>query len=242
MTSALRPLASVVGLIAAAFLVAGCTAGPGADTPTSSPAPSAGSVDDQNDMEGALLDDGRMFAVVTWGSSTCVPQVDQVTGEGQTVTVTLADPAAEAEKPCTADLAPRASLGALPEGVDPTKDITLNVTYGDLTDDIDLDGDPAAAGTPGSSTEYLPTAGWFDDGALVLLTWGSSSCIPVVESLEGSGTSGTATFVTDDDQVCTMDMGPRATMLAFGDDTVEDDGTFTLTLVGGGLDGTVEVR
>lgn len=242
MTSVLRPLVSVVGLVAAALLVAGCTTGPGSETPTSSPAPSAGNVDDQNDVEGALLDDGRMFAVITVGSSTCVPQVDQVTAEGQTVTVTLVDPEGESPKPCTKDLAPRASLGALPEGVDPTADITLNVTYGDITDDVDLDGDPAAAGTPGDSTDFLPSAGWFDDGGLVLLTWGSSSCPPAVESLEGSGNAGTATFVTDANQVCTMDMAPRATMLDFGDDTVEDDGTFTLNLVGGGLDGAVEVR
>jgi hypothetical protein len=242
MTSVPRPLVSVVGLVAAALLVAGCTTGPGSETPTSSPAPSAGNIDDQNDVEGTLLDDGRMFAVITVGSSTCVPQVDQVTAEGQTVTVTLVDPEGESPKPCTKDLAPRASLGALPEGVDPTADITLNVTYGDIADDVDLDGDPAATGTPGTPTEYLPSAGWFDDGGLVLLTWGSSSCPPAVESLEGSGNAGTATFVTDANQVCTMDMAPRATMLDFGDDTVEDDGTFTLTLVGGGLDGTVEVR
>lgn len=240
MTSALRPLASVVGLFAAALLVAGCTAGPGSETPTSSPAPSADSVDDQNDIEAALLDDGRMFAVITLGSSTCVPQVDQVTADGQTVTVTLVDP--DESQPCTKDLAPRASIGALPEGVDPKSDITLNVTYGDLTDDVDLDGDPAATGTPGTTTEFQPSAGWFDDGGLVLLTWGSSSCAPVVESLEGSGNAGTATFVTDEGQVCTMDMAPRATLLTFGDDVVDDDGPFTLTLVGGGLDGTVEVR
>ncbi len=113
-----------------------------------------GDVDDQNDFEGALLDDGRMFAVITVGSSTCVPQVDQVAAEGQTVTVTLVDPEGESPKPCTKDLAPRASLGALPEGVDPKSDITLNVTYGDLTDDVDIDGDPAATGTPGSTTEF----------------------------------------------------------------------------------------
>lgn len=242
MTSALRPLASVVGLVAAALLVAGCTAGPGSDAPSSSPAPGTGDVDDQNDFEGALLDDGRMFAVITVGSSTCVPQVDQVTAEGQTVTVTLVDPEGESPKPCTKDLAPRASLGALPEGVDPKSDITLNVTYGDLTDDVDIDGDPAATGTPGSTTEFQPSAAWLDDDGLVLLTWGSSSCLPQIESLEGAGNTGTAYFVTDENQVCTMDMAPRATLLAFGEDTVDDDGTFTLTLVGGGLDGTVEVR
>ncbi|PRB61905.1 hypothetical protein [Microbacterium sp. MYb45] len=242
MTSALRPLASVVGLVAAALLVAGCTAGPGSDAPSSSPAPGTGDVDDQNDFEGALLDDGRMFAVITVGSSTCVPQVDQVAAEGQTVTVTLVDPEGESPKPCTKDLAPRASLGALPEGVDPKSDITLNVTYGDLTDDVDIDGDPAATGTPGSTTEFQPSAAWLDDDGLLLLTWGSSSCLPQIESLEGAGNTGTAYFVTDENQVCTMDMAPRATLLAFGEDTVDDDGTFTLTLVGGGLDGTVEVR
>ncbi|MCK2035634.1 hypothetical protein KZC51_05735 [Microbacterium sp. SSW1-49] len=242
MTSPLRVLTSVAGVFAAALLVAGCTAGPGAQSPTSSPAPSADSNDDANDIEGTLLDDGRMFAVVTWGSSTCVPQVDEVTGSGQNVTVTLVEPRGDdgAEKACTADMAPRASVGALPEGVDPTSDVTLKVTYGDLVEDVDLDGNAAFAGTPGSSTEYLPSAGWVDDSNLVLLTWGSSSCPPVIESVEGSGSSGTVTFVTDDTKACTMDMAPRATIVSFGDDQIDDDG-FTLTLVGGGLEGDVTV-
>jgi hypothetical protein len=242
MTSPLRVLTSVAGVFAAALLVAGCTAGPGSQTPTSSPAPSADSNDDANDVEGTLLDDGRMFAVITWGSSTCVPQVDEVTGSGQNVTVTLVEPKGDdgAEKACTADMAPRASVGALPEGVDPTSDVTLQVTYGDLAEDVDLDGNAAFAGKPGSSTEFTPSAGWFDDSSLVLLTWGSSSCPPVVESLEGSGSTGTVTFVTDDTKACTMDMAPRATIISFGDDEIDDDG-FTLTLVGGGLEGDVEV-
>jgi len=138
-------------------------------------------------------------------------------------------------------MAPRASVGALPEGVDPTAEVTLQVTYGDIVGDVDVDGDPAFTGTPGSTTEYTPSAAWFDDGALVLLTWGSSTCAPVVESLEGSGAAGTATFATDESQVCTMDMAPRATIVDFGQDEVDDD-AFTLTLVGGGLDGTVDVR
>lgn len=239
-----RLLVTASSAIAAVLLLAGCTVGPGGAAPYSTSDPSSGPVDadDRNDFEGALLDDGRMFAVVTVGSSTCVPQVDQVTAEGQTVTVTLVDPEGESPQPCTKDLAPRASIGALPEGVDPKSDITLNVTYGELTDDVDIDGDPAATGTPGSTTEFQPSAAWLDDDGLVLLTWGSSTCLPQIESLEGAGSTGTAYFVTDENQVCTMDMAPRATLLAFGEDTVEDDGPFTLTLVGGGLDGTVEVR
>ncbi|MCT1478669.1 hypothetical protein [Microbacterium sp. p3-SID336] len=237
-----------VSALAAVVLLAGCTVGPGGAAPHATSDPSsgpgdAGSGDDQNDLEGALLDDGRMFAVVSWGSSTCIPQVAEVTAEGQTVSVTLAEPEGDGatERACTADLAPRASVGGLPEGVDPTKDITLQVTYGDMTDDIDLEGDPDATGAPGSPTEYAPSAGWYDDGGLVLLTWGSSTCLPVVESLEGSGSTGTVTFATDDTQVCTMDMVPRGTVIAFAEDEVDDDAPFTLTLVGGGLDGTVQV-
>lgn len=191
-------------------------------------------------MDGTILDDGRAFAVVTWGSSSCVPTVADVTGDGQTVIVTLTD-GDDADRACTADYAARASIGTLPEGVDSTQDITLQVTYGDVADDVDLDGDASFTGVPGSPTEYTPSAGWIDDGMLVLLTWGSSSCPPVVESLEGSGSAGTVTFTTDDSQVCTMDMAPRATLLSFPDDSVEDD-AFALTLVGGGLDGTVTVR
>ncbi|MDQ0726764.1 hypothetical protein QFZ21_001764 [Microbacterium sp. W4I20] len=232
--------AAVLSAFAAVALLAGCTTTPGAETPTSSAAPSSApeDADDRNDVEGVLLDNGRMFAVITSGSSTCVPQVDQVSADGQTVTVTLVDVPGDAA--CTKDLVPRASLGALPEGVDPKSDITLQVTYGDVNDDVDIDGDPAATGESGLETG-MSTAAWFDDGGLVLLTWGSSSCVPVVESLEGAGNAGTATFVTDDQQICTMDMGPRGTILDFGEDAVDDDGPFTLTLVGDGLDGTIRI-
>jgi hypothetical protein len=238
-----RIAAVLSSLAAIALLGAGCASTPGAETPTNSPAPSATTGDDAGDVEGVLLDDGRMFAVVTWGSSGCIPQVDDVSAEGQTVTVTLVDLDDEngEEKVCTADFAPRASLGALPEGVDPTGEITLDVRYGDIADDVELDGGADFTGKPGSSTEYQPSAGWFDDGSLVLLTWGSSSCAPVVETVEGAGTAGTVTFLTDAEQVCTMDMAPRATIIAFPEAEVDDD-DFTLTLSGGGLEGDVEVR
>jgi len=227
----------------ALLLLVGCTAGPGATAPSSTPLPSSSSSadggDDLDDVEATILDEGRLFAVVTWGSSTCIPQVDSVSASGQTVSVELID-SGDADAVCTADMAQRASIGGLPEGVDPTQEITLQVTYGDVTDDVDLDGDPSFTGSPGSSTEYTPSAGWFDDGSLVLLTWGSSSCPPIVEGVEGSGATGTVTFAADD-RVCTMDMAPRATIISFGDDQVEDD-DFTLNLVGDGLDGTVQVR
>lgn len=187
-----------------------------------------------------------MFAVVTWGSSSCVPTVGAVTANGQTVSVELDD--GDEDQACTEDLGPRASLGALPEGVDPTQDVELVVTLGDVTDDVDLDGNPAfTANAPGTD----PSAGWFDDGSLVLLTWGSSTCTPIVEDVESSGRTGTVTFTTED-RVCTMDMAPRATIISFGDldgdvddddsdDDDQDGDAFALTLVGDGLDATISV-
>lgn len=241
-----RVAVPLAGLIAVAALAVGCAGTPASTSPTSSsapeqstaPAPAPGGDDD---FEAVWLDDGRMFGVVTMGSSTCVPQVEEVTASGQRVTVSLVN-VVDAYDFCTADLAPRASVGAFPEGIDPTKDVELVVTYEGVTDDADLDGYPELTGIPGSPTEYAPTAGWFDDESLVLLTWGSSSCPPVVESVEGSGTTGTVTFAADEEgKQCTMDMAPRTTIIFFSDDQVEDDG-FQLTLVGANLDATIPVR
>lgn len=236
--------AAALATLATAVLIAGCASTPDSQAPTDTPAPSAdGEVaDDTDDIEGVLLD-GRLFAVVTRGSSTCVPLVDELSADKQTVAVTLVEPQGDgASGPvCTDDLAPRASVGALPEGVDRTAEITLRVNYGDAAEDVELEGRPEAEGSAGEETGE-PSASWYDDGGLVLLTWGSSSCPPIVEALEGSGTAGTVTFVTDEEKICTMDFAPRATVIDFGDDAVDDDGVFTLTLVDGGLDGEFEVR
>ena len=239
-----RLVLSASAALAAALLIVGCSSSPGSGAPTGSPEPGDSGTTtpvEGDEIEAAWLDDGRLFAIVTWGSSTCVPIVDEVSAEGQKVTVALADAPSggEEEVPCTADLAPRASIGGLPEGVDPTKDVEFVVTFGDITEDVELDGNAALTGVPGESTEYAPSAGWFDDNGIVLLTWGSSTCAPVVENIEVQDGGATVTFETADG-VCTMDMAPRATILGV-DDHDDDDESFTLTLVGDNLDGTVEV-
>lgn len=199
-----------------------------------------------DDVEAAWLDDGRMFAIVTWGSSTCVPVVDEVSAEGQTITVALVDAPGDggtedegAERACTADLAPRASIGAVPEGVEPADDVEVIVTIDDETFDVELDGNAGLTGIPGDGTGYEPSAGWFDDDGIVLLTWGSSGCPPIVEDVAQEDSGATVTFTTED-RVCTMDMAPRTTVITVDDD-VDDDGDFTLTLVGDNLDGVVDV-
>lgn len=253
MSLASRFAVSVIALFAVGVLAAGCTASTGGAVPSDSatpgssaePAPTTGESvppapldDDFNDVEAAWLDDGRMVAVVTWGSSSCVPTATDITADGQTVTVTLSEE--YGDQICTADLAPRASLVALPAGIDPTRDIDLIVTRSDRTDDVDLDGAPALTGVPGESTDFTPSAGWFDDGYLVLLTWGSSTCPPIIDDIAVAGAAGTVTFRTED-RPCTKDMAPRLIELHLGelDDDADDD--FMLTLVGDGLDATVPV-
>lgn len=190
------------------------------------------------ELDAAWLDSGRMVAVVTYGSSSCVPIAEDISAAGQSVRVVLNE--GDPNQPCTSDLAARASLVPLPEGVDPTQDIELVVTLGEVTDTTDLDGNPALTGAPASPTGYESTAGWFDDASLVLLTWGSSSCPPIVESVEVNGNAGTITFATED-RMCTMDMAPRLTLVHFDelDEDAKDD--FTLTLVGDNLDGELTV-
>jgi hypothetical protein len=233
---------SASAVLAAALLLVGCT-GSAETPPTSSATPddssSIGDVGD--DFEAAWLDDGRMFSIVTWGSSSCVPIVDEISAEGQKVTLSLSDAPDDggAEKVCTADFAPRASIGGLPAGVDPTKDVEFVVTLGEITEDVELDGNAALTGTPGDATDYLPSAGWFDDEGIVLLTWGSSTCPPVVENVDVQDAGATVTFATEDG-ACTMDMVPRATLLGMTGD-VDDDEDFVLTLVGGNLDAAVNV-
>jgi len=125
----------------------------------------------------------------------------------------------------------------VPEGVDPHENVTIHVSYGDQETSIELDGESGLAGVPGTPTDYLPSAAWVQDGfGIMLLTWGSSTCLPVIGQVDETDTAITVNFNTVDG-VCTMDMVPRLTMIGLTDKN--DDRT--LELVGGGLDGAVTV-
>lgn len=233
-----RPVTSALGLLAAAAVFSGCVAPPDQTIPAE-PGPAGPPSTSVFELDAAWLDAGRMAAVVTYGSSSCAPFADKITADGQTVRVTLDE--GDPHQPCTDDYTGRASSLPLPEGIDPTQDVELVITLGDVTGEVGLRGSAALTGTPGEPTDYEPSAGWLDGTALVLLTWGSSSCPPMPESFEASGNSGTITFVTDTERICTADMGPRLTLVDFGelDDGAKDD--FTLTLVGDNLDGELTV-
>ncbi|GAA5154566.1 hypothetical protein GCM10025768_25920 [Microbacterium pseudoresistens] len=144
---------------------------------------------------------------------------------------------ADEKAACTADYAPRASFLAVPEGIDPSSDVVLTVSGDGSDTEIILAGDGSLMGVPGEGTDYAPSAGWYDATGVVLLTWGSSSCPPIVESVEPSSDGATVSFRSED-RACTMDMAPRLTVLDIG---ARPEGPQVLTLVGDNLDGAVPI-
>ena len=182
------------------------------------------------EIDAAWLDDGRIIGLVTTGSSTCIPAADEATLQADgSLAVTLVEP--DADTPCTRDLVPRVTLVEVPEGVDPSQDLAITVTGDGFTGSTDLEGVEGLTG--GGMTDYLPSAGWTDtDGQFVLLTWGSSSCAPVISEVAASGPAEvTVTFETPAaDQVCTMDMAPRAAVAVV--DGLEEDSDVSLVLAG----------
>ncbi|KAA9106524.1 hypothetical protein [Microbacterium rhizomatis] len=205
-------IALAVGL--SALGLAGCASSTGS-TPSVSPDSSTAPAD----LGSAWLDEGRAVGIVTSGSSTCVPYAGEPTYDAKTATLTveLTDPDGAA---CTRDFVPRASLVSLPAGVDPTKDLSIVVT-GTYAGETSLVGDPQLTGVPGGMTEYLPSAGWYSGTGFLILSWGSSSCVPQLESAEPTSAKLiTATFATPPaDQVCTADMAPRVTVAEVADAT-----------------------
>lgn len=214
--------------------LAGCSATP-ATSGSSSSVPTDGDVSEV-EVDATWLDDGRMIGIITYGSSTCVPVVeDAALQDNGTFAVILAEP--EADTVCTTDMVPRVTLVSALPGMDPAEDLDITVAGDGYTGDTELDGvqglDPS-----NTASEYAPSAGWIDeDDSFVIVTWGSSTCVPVVDSTAVTGAAEvTVTFVDPPaDQVCTMDMGPRALITSVAD-LDEDDGV-TAILVGGDFDG-----
>ncbi len=229
MTRASRSLSIFALIGAGALALAGCatsTSGAGSSGASADPSASAS----QLEVEAGWLDGGRQIALVTWGSSGCVPTaMDATVPADGALAITLSD--GEADTACTADYAPRVTLVGVPEGVDPTKDLDLVVTdaHG-VRGDTDIDG--VAGLAAGGATDYAPSAGWVDDDLIAVLTWGSSSCAPQVEDVTAADPKNvTVTFADQDDKPCTMDMAPRATLVSVAGLGADDDGT-TITLSG----------
>ncbi len=205
-----RTSSLLAGLGLAALLgLAACATPAGGTSPEPTDAPT-GPV--EIELDAAWLDDGRAIAIVTEGSSTCVPTADEPTLDGTTLQVTLVEP--PADTPCTMDLVPRATLVMLPEGVDPAAGLTVEVTGEGYFGDVELAGVEGLGTT--DPAESVPSAGWTSTkGQLVFLTWGSSSCPPLVHEVQATGPAEvTVTLMQPPaDQICTADFAPRVNLV-----------------------------
>lgn len=219
-------------MLAAAAMLSGCATGVTGTTPGSSPDPTG----TPSQVAAAWLGGGGSVGVVTWGSSTCVPGAGEISADGQRLTVELTAPAAD--KPCTMDYVPRATVFSVPEGVDVSRAVTV-VTRGEAVGEVTLAGlSGATPATPGTDAGFAPSAGWFAARGAVLLTWGSSTCRPQVQDVTVTAPGAvTVSFATPPaDQVCTMDMAPRAQVVDLPEGLTAPA---TMTLAGDGLDATI---
>ena len=222
-----RTLTASTLLLLGALALAGCASSPAAaPTPTPTDGPSQ-----EIEIDATWLDGGRMIGLVTQGSSTCVPAAGEVTLEADgTLAVALEE--VDPNAPCTRDMVSRVTLVGLPAGIDPAKELQIRVTGAGIHGDTDLDGVPALAGA--DVPEYSPSAGWVDDDEIVILTWGSSSCAPLIETVTVADPAAVTVKFVDPpaDQMCTADMAARAVIAHV--EGLDDDLDVTLTLTGGG--------
>ncbi len=224
---------------ASLLALAACAGGPTSVPPVSvTPSPSASGTP----IAGvAWLDGGHSLAIVSMGSSTCVPAAEAVGVLGQEVSVGFIP--VKPDKACTADYGPRASFVSPTDGVDPAKDVTVTAT-GAVVGKATLKG--LTSGT--AATEQTPTAGWVEgaasdlSGAFAFVTWGSSTCVPSVSEVTSSGPSDvtvTLARTQPEGTACTMDMAPRAGIAVVPPTVTGSDVTVTFT--GDGITGSTKM-
>lgn len=223
---------TLIGLLGASLLaagaLAGCASGAASAPSATSSTPDAEASAPGADVAAAWVDAGRAIAVVTYGSSSCVPVVEgESTVANGVLTVTLADAQRDA---CTRDMAPRATLVPLPAGVDAAQPLAVTVS-GAVEGKTRLDG---LASVPAAPADLTASAGWVDRSMVAIVTYGSSGCVPTVESVTSQGETVEVQFATPPaDQICTMDFAPRVTLADIGREAGQGD--VSLVLSGGGV-------
>lgn len=213
MRTRLRSVSAIGVAALVAVALSACATGSTA-APASSGSGDAGGDVDQVLLDAAWLDGGRMIGIVTQGSSTCVPTAGATLDDG-VLAVSLQEPGPDT--PCTMDYVPRVSLVEVPEGVDPSQDLEIDVAGAGSDGSISLAG--VAGLTIDGPSDMTPSAGWTDiDGTFVVLLWGSSSCEEFITSTAVTGDAAVTASLSGipADKVCTADMAPNA-LVAFAE-------------------------
>lgn len=114
---------------------------------------------------------------------------------------------------CQTGDGPRVDL-LTPEGIDPTEDLEIHVTTALFSGEVYLPGEPGLVMADANGYTGTPSASWFGDGGLVILTRGSTTCPPIFRDALATGDAEvTATFWTAaSPQVCTDDLAPHVTI------------------------------
>ena len=206
MISLARVVVAGVGAIVLGAALSACAG----TTSAPAPGPTDGNVDVapiEAELDAAWLDGGRMIGLVTQGSSTCIPTAQDVSYADGVLQVNLVD---DAEGPCTADFAPRVSLVPVPDDVDASANLAIEVTGG-YTGEVTLPGVESLVFE--STSEQMPSAGWTTtEGTFIVLLWGSSGCPESITNAEITGDTAITVSLSGvpADKVCTADIAPNA--------------------------------
>jgi hypothetical protein len=159
------------------------------------------------------LDRGRLIALVTMGSSSAAPFVEQVTvaeEDPQHVEVELGVP----DVPMTRDRRPRITVLVTPAGVDPSKDATLSLTG--AVEAVAVLSGRAELASAGVAADGAPSAAWTSvPGQFILLTWGASLPPLELEAAFVDATSPSDVIVRFEPPATarsTRDLSPRLTL------------------------------
>lgn len=198
-------LTVALGLVAlAGGALTGCATSSGG---TSAPAPSETAMPEVLDLDAAWLDGGRMVGLITQGSSTCVPTAEVEGYADGVLRVTFVE---DTEGPCTADFAPRVSLAPVPDDVDASENLVIEVNGEGYGGEVTL---PAVDGLVFESpSEQMPSAGWSTGaGTFVVLLWGSSGCPETITATEVTGDAAVTASLSGipADKACTADVVPN---------------------------------
>jgi hypothetical protein len=202
-----RPVA-LAALVASVLVIgaslAGCSSSSGGTAQTAEPAETDSGV--ITELDAAWLDGGRMIGLITQGSSTCIPTAEDVSYADGVLQVNLVD---DAEGVCTADFAPRVSLVAVPDDVDASENLAIEVTGG-YTGEVTL---PGVEGLVFESTsDQTPSAGWTTTGGtFIVLLWGSSGCPEAITTAEITGDAAITVSLSGvpADKACTAYIAPN---------------------------------
>lgn len=234
-----RTLAFASLAAVSALVFVGCSAPGAAPQNTPAPTPTETATEEPTqapELGVAWVDGGNAFALRTYGSGSrnCYPNIGDVAVNGSEITVRI-DPLV-ADQMCTMDYRSQLSLIDA-AGVDAKSDVTVNVEFTDLGETFEAGVLPAIEVV--SPAPQGPSAGWFDQHTIALLTYGTGTveCWPIVKDVIARDTDTVIEFeLPTYAGACTADYAPQLHEVYIDDTTINSETAGNLVLNGAGFD------